>query len=181
MKLDSSSTESHGTLTEEQSPSPRMAPGEIIIGTLVEINNQGQALVNFPGNDPTKNLIAISTLAITQQHVGRQTALLFANGDMNCPVILGMIHSPLQNMLETFNQAQYESDSHIEVESELNVDDMQMDGNKLIFEAKQEIVFKCGESSITLTKSGKIMIRGKYLLNRATGVNRIMGGSVQVN
>ena len=50
-----------------------------------------------------------------------------------------------------------------------------------MIEGKEEIELKCGESSIVLTKAGKILIRGKYLLSRSSGVNRIMGGSVQVN
>ena len=50
-----------------------------------------------------------------------------------------------------------------------------------MLEGREEVVIKCGEASITLTKAGKILIRGNYLLNRASGVNRIQGGSVQVN
>ena len=63
----------------------------------------------------------------------------------------------------------------------LNVDDITLDGQRIVLEGKEEVVIKCGEASITLTKAGKILIRGHYLLNRASGVNRIMGGSVQVN
>ena len=33
----------------------------------------------------------------------------------------------------------------------------------------------------TLTRAGKILIRGAYLLARSSGVNRIQGGSVQIN
>jgi len=94
---------------------------------------------------------------------------------------MGLIHSPLQDMLESFNSSQTENQNNVEIEGELKVENVQVDGNKLVFEAKEEIVFKCGDSSITLTKSGKILIRGKYLLNRSTGVNRILGASVQVN
>ena len=47
--------------------------------------------------------------------------------------------------------------------------------------AEKEIVLKCGKASITLTKAGKVIIRGTYLLNRSSGVNRIKGGSVQIN
>ncbi|MEP7119602.1 MAG: hypothetical protein ABJE95_01785, partial [Byssovorax sp.] len=36
-------------------------------------------------------------------------------------------------------------------------------------------------SSITLTRAGKILIRGAYVLTRSSGVNRIQGGSVQIN
>ena len=50
-----------------------------------------------------------------------------------------------------------------------------------LLRTEEEIVFECGKASITLTKSGKILIRGAYLLSRSSGVNRIKGGSVQIN
>ena len=38
-----------------------------------------------------------------------------------------------------------------------------------------------GKASITLTREGKVLIRGTYLSSRSSGVNRIKGGSVQIN
>lgn len=166
---------------EESTSCSHITPGEIIIGTLVAIDGEGRPLVNFSGNAVEHALIAITTLGLTKTHIGRQVALLFANGDLQSPVIMGLIHSPLEEMLENFAQSHTQSRDGVAIETDLNVEDVQVDGKRIIFEAKEEIVFKCGESSITLTKSGKVLIRGKYLLNRSTGVNRIMGGSVQVN
>ena len=164
------------------------APGEIVIGQLLEINQRGEPCIDFPGNPQTKNLVAMSTTEITTQHIGKQVALLFNNGQLDSPVIMGVIHNPLDSMLENFEQNQLAEKENNSTESEklalqgnLKVDDVLIDGNKITFEAHEQIVLKCGESSITLTKAGKILIRGKYLLNRSTGVNRIMGGSVQVN
>lgn len=173
----------HQVVQETQSSLSSIAPGEIIIGTLKEVDGQGQPLVDFPENKTAQPLMAMSTLGLTQAHINRQVALLFANGDLHRPVIMGMIHSPLDDMLENFDQTQIAGSEtrQVELESDLNVDDVLIDGKKIVFEAKEEIVLKCGESSITLTKAGKVLIRGKYLLNRSTGVNRIMGGSVQVN
>lgn len=47
--------------------------------------------------------------------------------------------------------------------------------------ASKEITLSCGEASITLTHAGKVLIRGAYVLSRSSGVNRIKGGSVQIN
>jgi hypothetical protein len=58
---------------------------------------------------------------------------------------------------------------------------VETDGERLVFSAEKEIVLRCGESSITLTRAGKILIRGAYVLTRSSGVNRIQGGSVQIN
>ncbi len=179
--------ESDTAQKQQETPTPfsTISPGEIVIGTLVEVDEQGQPVVDFSGNPSGQPLKAMTTLALTQTHIGRQVALLFANGDMKEPVIMGMIHSPLQAMLENFTQVQVEDESDLpdgtKQESGFEIDDVLIDGKKITFEAKEQIVLKCGESSITLTQSGKILIRGKYLLSRSTGVNRIMGGSVKVN
>ena len=47
--------------------------------------------------------------------------------------------------------------------------------------AEREIELRCGKSSLVLTRAGKVLIRGAYLLSRSSGVNRIKGGSVQIN
>ncbi len=159
-----------------------IAPGEIIIGSLVGIDSQGQPLVDFSENPLTTSLPAISTLSISSQHVGRQVALLFANGNPQKPVIMGMIHSPLHALLENYEVSTNTAhSSETESATAPKIDDLHIDGKRVVIEGKEEIVLKCGDASITLTKAGKILIRGKYLLNRSEGVNRIMGGSVQVN
>jgi len=52
---------------------------------------------------------------------------------------------------------------------------------ELILTAKDQLTLRCGESSITLTAAGKIILRGKYIVSRSSGVQRIKGGSVQIN
>ena len=51
----------------------------------------------------------------------------------------------------------------------------------LSIDAAREIVLRCGESSITLTRAGKIILKGKYVSSHSAGVNRIKGGSIQIN
>lgn len=59
--------------------------------------------------------------------------------------------------------------------------DVTVDGRRTVITAEDEIVLRCGKASITLTKAGKILIRGAYVSSRSSGVNRIKGGSVQIN
>lgn len=173
--------------TETQSSLKGIAPGEIIIGVLVGINEQGQALINYQENVSADPVLAISTVALNPQQSGRQVALLFADGNPEKPVIMGLIHSPLDAMIESFELVAETNESpeqsHEEASTDITeaVDDVYLDGKRVVLEGKEEVVFKCGDASITLTKAGKIVIRGKYLLSRSTGVNRILGGSVQVN
>ena len=53
--------------------------------------------------------------------------------------------------------------------------------DELTIEAKQNLVLRCGDGSITLRNDGKILIKGKDLVSRAKRLNRIKGGSVAIN
>ncbi len=178
---------------EFQTETRSISPGEIIIGQLSGIDNVGRPLVTFADMTSSKPLFAMTTQEITSKHIGRQVALLFANGERNQPVIVGLIHNPLADILENFSMADSSENSDTpfpEVSKEYaRFAEMQrdreeqviVDGKKVTIEGAEEITLKCGKASITLTKSGKILIRGTYLSNRSSGVNRILGGSVQIN
>lgn len=162
-----------------------IAPGEIIIGLLVGLNDQGQPLVSYQENTSDNPTVALTTVALSKQQIGRQIAILFAEGNPEKPVIMGLIHSVLDELLENF---ELKTESQVSTEPQhapsspaQTIDDVRLDGKRVVLEGKQEIVLKCGDASITLTKAGKIIIRGKYLLSRSSGVNRIQGGSVKVN
>lgn len=178
---------------ENQTPFAGNTAGIIVLGFIVDLDNQGRPLVDFGDNPSPDPLIALTTSSINKSHISKQVALLFNNGDLNQPVIMGFIHNPLDELLENFEltPAEYDNtDGGEEIPKEVRKqaeikrqDDNQVyvDGKQVCIEGAEEVTFKCGKASITLTKSGKILIRGTYLLNRSTGVNRIMGGSVQVN
>lgn len=168
---------------------PGIAPGEIVLGTMTGIDADGSPLVDYIDNPAANAVAAISTVGVTRQHVNRQVALLFSQGDDSKPVIVGFVHSPLYALLESF--AEQGDEPVDEEDGALSADDApreqpdrdlaHVDGEKVVIEGKSEVVLKCGEASITLTRSGKILIRGKYLVNRSSGINRILGASVQVN
>ena len=138
-------------------------PGEVIIGQLVQLDQTGQTWVDYPRNPTHRPLSALTTIPLSSEQVGREVALLFAEGDLSKPVIIGLIHV------------------HTKLPQETSTVEAQIDGEKIMLSAKQEMVLKCGKASITLTRAGKVIIRGAYLLSRSSGVNRIKGGSVQMN
>lgn len=51
----------------------------------------------------------------------------------------------------------------------------------LHLENDKEIVLRCGKAKVALRADGRIEIIGGYLISRARKVNKIMGGSVQIN
>ncbi|VAW85133.1 Mll2356 protein [hydrothermal vent metagenome] len=137
----------------------------VVIGVLLGFSDKSKPLVAFPGNKSETGIAANTTSTLSSDDVGKKMALLFEGGDPGRPIVIGRIQHP-----EEIIQPKKEMKSTVD-----------LDGDRLEFNAKKEIVLRCGKASITLTKAGKIILRGTYLLSRSSGVNRIKGGSVQIN
>ncbi len=146
------------------------------VGKISSIGENGQILVNYLGNGEEPLLARVTTSVKSQllrkgNFVGKEVLLAFENNDPKLPIIIDTMHSLLDEISEA---------SILTLERE-KLEDVTVDGKKVTFDAKDEIVLSCGKASITLTKAGKVLIRGAYLLSRSSGVNRIKGGSVQIN
>jgi len=59
--------------------------------------------------------------------------------------------------------------------------DLALDGRHVAITAGETFTITCGKTSITLTKAGKVVVRGADVLTRSSGLNRVKGGSVQIN
>ncbi len=138
----------------------------IVIGRLVRGGPVGALLVEHPANPSEGPLEARSTIRTSPEDVEREVALGFEEGDPERPIILGFLHEPVT--IAELGQA-----------TELGP--VLVDDERVTISAKKEVVLRCGKASITLTRAGKVIIRGRYLLSRSSGVNRIKGGSVQIN
>ncbi|PUA26874.1 MAG: hypothetical protein B0W54_20845 [Cellvibrio sp. 79] len=171
-----------------------LGAGEILLGRLESIDEAGNAVISVPHMPLFQQCVAMTTIAVLPQHIGRQVALMFTQGVEPKPIIIGLIYSPLQQVLDSVIANTCDNSEIDEVVFAESVgtniegnrggtseNSIYMDGKQLIMEGHEEVVLRCGEASITLSRNGKISIRGKYLLSRASGVNRILGGSVQVN
>ncbi len=133
----------------------------IVVGTIIGVAEL--PLVNFPGNPAPEPLPARHVCPIAAADIGREAVLVFESDDSSRPIILGLLHVSAS------------------AESRGEPVQVSLDGEQITLAAKNEIVLRCGKASITLTRAGKILIRGAYLLSRSSGVNRIKGGSVQIN
>lgn len=170
-----------------------LGAGEVLLGRLELIDEAGNAVISLPNMPLFQQSIALATIPVLPQHVGRQVALMFTQGANPKPIIIGLVYSPLQQVLDSViaNTASASGEDELvfseslakttETPSPSSENTVYIDGKQVIMEGHEEVVLRCGEASITLNRNGKISIRGKYLLSRATGVNRILGGSVQVN
>ncbi len=136
------------------------------VGNIAFIDREGHVFVDFPGNDLgplVARLTASAKAAIGKDAdpAGREVVLIFQNGDPGLPIILDVIYSLLDEISDDKGDG--------------------TDLEKVSLDAKEEIVLRCGESSITLTRAGKIIIRGTYVLSRSSGANKIKGASIELN
>jgi hypothetical protein len=58
---------------------------------------------------------------------------------------------------------------------------LRIDGECVVLQGRQRIELRCGEASIVLTRAGKILIRGTYVLSRSSGLNKLKGAFVDIN
>jgi hypothetical protein len=56
-----------------------------------------------------------------------------------------------------------------------------VDDGQLVLKAHNELVLPRREASITLTRTGKLRIRGSYDLSRSSGMNHIQGGAMEID
>lgn len=133
----------------------------VVIGVLLDVPEASSPVVAFPGCPSETGIAATTTTVLAREDIGTQVALMFVGGDPSRPLVIGRI----QRLPEA---RQVTAVAHI-------------DGERLEFSAEREIVLRCGKASITLTREGKVLIKGAYLSSRSSGVNRIKGGSVQIN
>lgn len=134
-------------------------PGTVI-GTITDVVNSAELLIDHPYNSSGSPLPCRTIAHVSAKDIGSQVVLVLEGGDPSRPIMLGLLRTPL----DSGGQLNFE-----------------VDGESLIFNGSREVVLRCGGASITLTRSGRVMIQGEYVVTRSKGVNRIKGASVQIN
>ena len=133
----------------------------VTIGVVVGLDADNTPRVAYAGCGDVEGIEARSTVDIRKADIGRQVALLFERGESGRPVVIGLLRLP-----ELRKEPAHDASST---------------PMHLSLVAGEQLVLRCGEASITLTKAGKIVIDGNYVLNRSNGVNKIKGASIQLN
>ena len=142
-----------------------------VIGEIMGFENSNgitEVFVTYPGSPYRTPLLALTTVDVTKNDLGKHAALSFDQGNPSRPIIMGIIKNTHKV-------------SELELDRQNDEVTATLDGDRVKLSAENEIVLKCGKSSITLTKAGKIILRGEYIVSRSTGVNSIKGGSVKIN
>jgi hypothetical protein len=137
----------------------------VVLGELVALLDAlGTPLVTFGGRAGTAPVPARSTVELAGEHVGATVTLVFEHGDPTRPIVTGVLRQA--------GSLYREAPEHVSLEA---------DGARLVVQARDKLVLQCGQASITLTRAGKVLIQGTYVSSRSAGLNRIAGGSVQLN
>lgn len=137
-----------------------------VIGELIGFKDEGRTpLVIYPGQPGFAALAARAVVDLHGPHIGQEVVLIFHRADPMKPIVIGVLRAG-----EGWPLA--EPPGQVQVDA---------DGERLIVSAKEQLVLRCGKARITLTRAGKVLIEGTYVLTRSSGANRIKGGTVQIN
>jgi hypothetical protein len=150
--------------TDTGAASATASQAGVVVGEVLGFVD-GVALVSYSGQPGAAALRARTTVDLHGAHVGRKVVMMFESADPARPIVMGLLRGEVSS-------PEASGAGSVEVDA---------DGERLIVTAKDQLVLRCGASSITLTKAGKVLIQGKYVSSRSSGVNRIKGGSVQIN
>lgn len=134
-----------------------------IVGTIVGFVDD-VLFVTYPGQAGSDPVACRTTVDVTPDAVGRQALLVCEGGDAGRPILIGCVRETVQPCVSPGTTVRLEADQ-----------------SRVVVSAKEQIVLQCGTASITLTKAGKIILRGEYISQRSTGVVRIKGGCVEIN
>jgi hypothetical protein len=127
------------------------------MGLLVDIDVEGSPMVEYSGNE-LGPIPARTTIPSAQR--GDNVLLVFDQGDPTRPIIIGVV-------LDRFEEGQPQR--------------LKIAAKEILVEGTEEISLCCGESSLTLRKDGKTLLKGREVLSRASRTNRIKGATVQIN
>jgi hypothetical protein len=147
---------------------PRPAtPSGAAIARLHGFALDDQPLVAGLADLPGETVAARSTVPLVRSQIGSAVVVVFAAGDVRRPIVLGV----LQDRRVRATAA----------EGPAPVVSAQVDDDEVVVSAERQVTLRCGEASITLTRAGKVIIKGKYVISRSSGCNKIKGAIVDIN
>lgn len=148
--------------------------GVFLMGHVVE-SNGSHILIDYPGNSygllPARSAITIPDWHEQGQTSSLQVILVFENGNLSLPFILGVIGDDKQ-LTDRLHEIEKQDDRQ---------DNKELEADTLMLSGKKEVILQCGKGSITLREDGKIIIKGVEVVSRASQANKIKGSTVCVN
>lgn len=128
---------------------------------------EDRLLVSGTPSLPHEILAARSTVPLRRSDIGSTVVLLFDGGDVRQPIVVGVVRDRQQ--------------AQEDVQQTAPLVTVHADDDRFVVSAEREITFRCGEASITLTRAGKVIIEGAYIISQSSGYNKIKGAAVDIN
>lgn len=148
----------------DQTP-PNSQPATLV-GRLLALTDRGcTPLVCFDGQPLPGAMPARCCVDLRPAHVGLDVVLVFDGGDRLRPIVCGVLRGKAGWPLGPLP-------GRVKIDA---------DGERLTVTATRELVLRCGKAMLTLHSDGRIELRGEEILTEANGVNRMRGGSIQLN
>ncbi len=129
----------------------------VSVATFAGLDDDGRFLVSIDG--AAAPAPALSTIALTAADAGASVVVGRAAGDTGRLIIMGRLRPRAATAL-----------------SGLTVED-----ERVLIRAERDIELRCGDASIVLTRSGKVLIHGNFVLTRSRGANKVKGAFVDIN
>jgi hypothetical protein len=137
----------------------------------------GHLVVDFPSN-ARGPIEARTTLVLSSAEMDRAVAerrsalLLFENGDLGLPIVVGLLEESTPGRLLR---------EVLEGPQPVQPTEARVDGRRVVLEGEHEVVLRCGKASLTLRQDGRVVLRGVNVTAEASAIHRIRGGKVQIN
>jgi hypothetical protein len=150
-------------------------PANIVAGAVIAhlhgfASDDRPLLTDVPGLSG-EVVVARHTVPLLQEQIGSAVVVLFDQGDVHRPIVVGVLEER-----RGVRSCAVQDASNSPLQVSVHADDQ-----RLTLSAEREIVLQCGHASITLTRAGKVIIKGSYVVSQSTGYNRIKGAAVDIN
>jgi hypothetical protein len=127
------------------------------LGVITRFSDTGAPIVGVP--DEHREVAARSCVALCPDDVGKEVVLVRDSNAAGTMIVIGVVQSSAHKLAVQATA----------------------DGRRVTLSASESITLKCGDASLVLKADGTVQVRGNRIVTHATGVNRIRGGSVELN
>ena len=135
----------------------------LTIGEVVDITADGHVFVSCADRCAGRIPAKLASRVTNERHMKRGASVLIAFcADDEMPIVIDLIRDGL------------------EIRDESSVHTL-IDGDTVVLEAGKQMTLRCGKATISLTKDGKVVVRGTKVTSRASSTNKIKGSTVSIN
>jgi hypothetical protein len=147
-----------------------LGPAGALRARLVGWSADGAPLVALRG-EPAVTVPATTCVELTTLDPQSEPELIVVleHGDERRPIVIGVVRPTAMPSAEV-------TQPPVPLSAEVRID-----GKVTQVTARNELVLSCGKARITLRADGRITIRGAEVTSEAQGVNRMRGGSIELN